>query len=33
MGFKNFVLYLGVNYKGGTGFLMPLQHDEVFCHL
>ncbi len=24
---------LCVNYRGGTGFLTPLQRDEIFCHL
>ena len=24
---------LCVNYQGGTGFLTPLQRDEIFCHL
>ena len=24
---------LHVNYQGGTGFLTPLQRDEIFCYL
>lgn len=27
------VAALCVNYQGGTGFLTPLQRDEIFCHL